>query len=220
LLSLVAPGLMNKQIAAEVGDCRDYREDTPRAHHEENGYQVAGRFGENQRNPRNSSYEVVAQYKPMYDFRSRLAALSNVQWRWHRAAVNDRPVCRPQVISIIDDDASVRAASDNLLTSLGYAVYTFVSAEEFLRSTHLNDTSCVIADVQMPGMSGVDLQARLLTQGYRVPFIFMTAFPEETIRARALKAGAICFLTKPFDRLTLIGCLDAALERHGGGTGE
>jgi FixJ family two-component response regulator len=124
------------------------------------------------------------------------------------------------VISIIDDDASVRAASDNLLRSLGYAVCTFILAEEFLRSTHLNDTSCVIADVQMPGMSGVDLQARLLTQGYRVPFIFITAFRDETIRARALKAGAICFLTKPFDGLTLIRCLDAALERHGGGTGE
>jgi FixJ family two-component response regulator len=124
------------------------------------------------------------------------------------------------VISIIDDDASVRAASDNLLRSLGYAVYTFVSAEEFLRSAHLNDTSCVIADVQMPGMSGVDLQAWLLTQGYRVPFIFITAFPEEAVRTRALKAGAICFLTKPFDRLILIRCLDTARERHGGGTSE
>jgi FixJ family two-component response regulator len=129
-------------------------------------------------------------------------------------------VCKLQMISVIDDDASVRTATDNLLRSLGYAVRTFVSAEEFLGSARLNDTSCVIADVQMPGMSGVDLQTRLLTQGYRVPFIFMTAFPEETIRARALKAGAICFLTKPFDRLTLIRCLDAALERHGGGTGE
>jgi FixJ family two-component response regulator len=129
-------------------------------------------------------------------------------------------VCKLQVISVIDDDASVRTATDNLLRSLGYAVRTFVSAEEFLQSAHLNDTSCVIADVQMPGMSGVDLQARLLTQGHRLPFIFITAFPEETIRARALKAGAICFLTKPFDRLTLIRCLDTALERHGGGTGE
>jgi FixJ family two-component response regulator len=129
-------------------------------------------------------------------------------------------VSKLQVISVVDDDASVRAATDNLLRSLGYAVRTFVSAEEFLGSARLNDTSCVIADVQMPGMSGVDLQTRLLTQGYRVPFIFMTAFPEETIRARALKAGAICFLTKPFDRLTLIKCLDTALERDGGGTGE
>jgi FixJ family two-component response regulator len=69
-------------------------------------------------------------------------------------------------------------------------------------------------------MSGVDLQAWLLAQGYRVPFIFITAFPEETTRARALNAGAICFLTKPFDRLTLIRCLDTALAKHGGGTGE
>jgi FixJ family two-component response regulator len=107
-------------------------------------------------------------------------------------------VADPKVISIIDDDASVRAAT----------------------SAHLNDTSCVIADVQMPGMSGVDLQARLLTQGYRVPFIFITAFPEETVRARALKAGAICFLTKPVDRLTLTRYLDTALERQGGGTSE
>jgi FixJ family two-component response regulator len=69
-------------------------------------------------------------------------------------------VSRVPVISIIDDDTSVRAATDNLLRSLGYTVNTFVSAEEFLRSTHLNDRSCIIADVQMPGMSGVDLQAR------------------------------------------------------------
>jgi FixJ family two-component response regulator len=129
-------------------------------------------------------------------------------------------VSKRQVISVVDDDASVRAATDNLLRSLGYAVCTFVSAEEFLRSAHLDDTSCVIADVQMPGMSGVDLQARLLSQGYRVPFIFITAFPEKTIRARALKAGAICFLTKPFDRQTLIRCLDTALEGHRGGTSE
>jgi FixJ family two-component response regulator len=129
-------------------------------------------------------------------------------------------VFRPPVISVIDDDASLRAATDNLLRSLGYTVYTFVSAEEFLRSAHFNDTSCVIADVQMPGMSGVDLQAQLLTQGHSVPFIFMTAFPEEAIRARAMKAGAICFLTKPFDRLTLTRYLDTALGRQGGGTSE
>ena len=127
---------------------------------------------------------------------------------------------RLPVISIIDDDASVRAATDNLLRSLGYTVHTFASAEEFLQSAHFNGTSCVIADVQMPAMSGVDLQERLLTQGHRVPFIFITAFPEETIRARARNAGAICFLTKPFDRLTLIKCLDTALKRHGGGISE
>ena len=126
----------------------------------------------------------------------------------------------PPVISIVDDDASVRVATDNLLRSLGYTVYTFASAEEFLRSSHFNDASCVIADVQMPAMSGVELQALLLAQGHRVPFMFITAFPEETVRARALKAGAISFLTKPFDRATLIKCLDTALRRPGGGAGK
>jgi FixJ family two-component response regulator len=128
-------------------------------------------------------------------------------------------VSRPTVIAIIDDDASVRVATDNLLRSLGYAVHSFASAKEFLRSTHFNDTSCVIADVQMPAMSGIELQAFLLSQGHRVPFIFITAFAEETIRERAMRAGAICVLTKPFDRPTLIKCLDIALKRYGGGSG-
>ena len=124
----------------------------------------------------------------------------------------------PPVISIVDDDRSVRAATYNLVRSLGYTVHTFASAEEFLRSPHLNDTSCVIADVQMPTMSGVELQAHLLTEGHRVPFIFITAFAVESARRQALKAGATCFLTKPFDGEALIKCLDAALEGHGEGT--
>jgi len=72
----------------------------------------------------------------------------------------------------------------------------------------------------MPGMSGVELQAFLLDRGHRLPFIFITAFPGETVRVQVLKAGAICLLTKPFDRLALIKSLDTALDRHGGGTGE
>src|SRR5229473_2872944 len=124
---------------------------------------------------------------------------------------------RLSVISVIDDDASVRAATNNLLRSHGYMVHTFASAEEFLQSTHLNDTSCVIADVQMPAMSGLDLLILLLTQGYRAPFIFITAFPDESVRARALKAGAIGFLGKPFAGPILIKCLDTALEAHRGG---
>jgi FixJ family two-component response regulator len=121
------------------------------------------------------------------------------------------------VISVIDDDASVRAATSNLLSSHGYVVHTFASADEFLQSTHLNDTSCVIADVQMPAMSGLDLLTLMRTQGYRAPFIFITAFPDESVRARALNAGAICFLAKPFAGPTLIDRLDAALggQRNG-----
>jgi FixJ family two-component response regulator len=121
------------------------------------------------------------------------------------------------VISVIDDDASVRVATKNLLTSHGYIVHTFASAEEFLRSANLNDTSCVIADVQMSAMSGVELLTFMRIQGYDAPFIFITAFPDESVRARALKAGAICFLAKPFAAPTLIKCLGTALKGHRGG---
>jgi FixJ family two-component response regulator len=124
------------------------------------------------------------------------------------------------VISVVDDDASVRVAIDNLLSALGYVVHTFASAEEFLQSAHFNDTSCVIADVQMPTMSGVELQALLRAREQRVPFIFITAFPDETVRSRVQKSGAICLLTKPFDRQSLIKCLDAALQRNAGPIGE
>lgn len=121
------------------------------------------------------------------------------------------------VISVIDDDASVRAATNNLLSSHGYLVHTFASAEEFLRSAQVKDLSCVIADVQMPAMSGLDLLTHMRTRGYNAPFIFITAFPEERVRARALKAGAICFLAKPFAGPALINCVETALNGHRGG---
>jgi FixJ family two-component response regulator len=124
------------------------------------------------------------------------------------------------VISVIDDDASVRAATNNLLRSHGYTVHAFASAEEFLRSAHLHDTSCVIADVQMPVVNGLELLTMMRAQGSRVPFIFITAFPDESIQARALKAGAVGFLAKPFAGPTLVNCLVTALERHRGGAGE
>jgi FixJ family two-component response regulator len=101
------------------------------------------------------------------------------------------------VISVVDDDASVRASMDNLLQSRGYVVHTFESTEEFLGSPRLNDTSFVIADVRMPAMNGLELLANKRMRGYAAPFIFITAFPDENVRARALKAGATCFLAKP-----------------------
>ena len=124
------------------------------------------------------------------------------------------------VISVIDDDASVRAATNNLLSSHGYMVRTFASAEDFLRSAHQDDSSCVVADVQMPGMSGLDLLNHVRTRGNDVPFIFITAFPDESVRARALKVGAICFLAKPFAGPVLIGCIETALNRDRGGAGK
>jgi FixJ family two-component response regulator len=123
------------------------------------------------------------------------------------------------VISVIDDDASVRAAADNLLSSHGYLVCVFASAEEFLQSARPDDSSCVIADVQMPAMSGLDLLTHMRAKGNTLPFIFITAFPEESVRARALKAGAICFLAKPFAGPALISCVETAVNRHHGGTG-
>ena len=119
------------------------------------------------------------------------------------------------VISIIDDDASVRAATNRLVRSLGYVGLPFASADEFLQSSQARDSWCVIADVQMPGMSGVELQSFLRTRGCAVPIIFITAFPDEKVRARALNGGAVCFLTKPFDGPTLIKYLEGALERRG-----
>jgi len=124
------------------------------------------------------------------------------------------------VISVIDDDASVRAATNNLLGSHGYPVRTFASAEEFLQSGEFNDSSCVIADVQMPAMSGLDLLTHMRNRGHKASFIFITAFPDESVRARALKAGAICFLAKPFAGPALINCIEAALKRHRGETSE
>jgi FixJ family two-component response regulator len=124
------------------------------------------------------------------------------------------------VISVIDDDASIRAATNNLLSSHGYSVHTFESAEDFLQSAHQDDSSCVVADVQMSGMSGLDLLTHLRTRGSEVPFIFITAFPDESVRVRALKAGAICFLSKPFAGPVLINYLEIALNQPPGGAGK
>jgi FixJ family two-component response regulator len=118
------------------------------------------------------------------------------------------------MISIVDDDRSVREAAKALIRSLGYTTATFASAEEFLESGRLHDTKCLITDVQMPGMSGVDLQCHLAANGYCTPVILITAYPEENVRARALDAGAFGFLSKPFSEDNLIACLDRALEHH------
>jgi FixJ family two-component response regulator len=116
------------------------------------------------------------------------------------------------VISIVDDDESVRIALNSLVRSLGYIAHTFASAEDFLRSPRLNETSCLITDVQMPGINGIELQTQLRAKGLRMPIVFITAYPDERTRARSLDAGAVCYLTKPFDEETLIGCLERALK--------
>ncbi len=115
------------------------------------------------------------------------------------------------VISIVDDDESVREATKSLVRSLGFSAATFASAEEYLESECAQDTACLIADVQMPGMNGVDLQSRLIADGYDMPIIFVTAFYEQKLHDRAIEAGALGFLRKPFDDNSLINYLDKAL---------
>ena len=122
------------------------------------------------------------------------------------------------VVSIVENDAFVREATGGLVRSLGLTAITFASAEDFLQSGRIKDTLCIIADVQMPGLSGLELQIYLLAQGHRTPIIFITAFPEERIRAQALASGAVGFLSKPFKEECLISCIDTALKSHGNGT--
>ena len=116
------------------------------------------------------------------------------------------------LISIVDDDESVREATRGLVRSLGYLAAAFASAEEFLSSDRVNDTSCLISDVQMPGLNGVELQRRLIAEGRPVPTIFVTAYPDDRTRACVLSAGAVGYLCKPFREQSLIDCLDTALK--------
>jgi FixJ family two-component response regulator len=102
------------------------------------------------------------------------------------------------VLSLVDDDASVRTATGGLIKSFGFTVEVFASGEEFLLFGSLRVTSCLVLDVQMPGMSGLQLQSHLAAAGYRIPIVFITGYPDERTRARALEAGAVAFLNKPF----------------------
>jgi len=116
-------------------------------------------------------------------------------------------------ISIVDDDASIRDALKSLMRSVRFNVEAFASAEEFLASRRLNDTSCLILDVNLPGMSGFDLQNHLNIERPGIPIIFITAHADESSRQRALKAGAIDFLGKPVRRETLFKAIQAAIEQ-------
>jgi FixJ family two-component response regulator len=118
------------------------------------------------------------------------------------------------LITIVDDDESVREAVGALLKALGFDTEAFASAEDFLRSGHAENTTCVVTDVQMRVMSGLELQARVAGDEHGIPFIFITAFPNDQIRARALKGGAVCFLTKPFTEAELVAGIRSALARR------
>jgi FixJ family two-component response regulator len=119
------------------------------------------------------------------------------------------------MIAIVDDDESVCIGMRSLVRSLGYDVQTYGSAEDFLTSEARPAISCVISDIQMPGISGLELQKILASQGSQLPMIFITAFPDARVQQAALQGGATCFLSKPFDGATLIACLENALGTEG-----
>ena len=117
-------------------------------------------------------------------------------------------------IAIVDDDEAVRDATGQLLQSLGFQASTFESAAEFLKSEAIQATSCLITDLHMPGLSGLDLQDQIIARGHRIPIIFITAYSNEHARTRALKAGAVGFLSKPYNPEHLLDCLDKALKAN------
>ena len=117
------------------------------------------------------------------------------------------------MISIVDDDKSFREATRRLIVSMGYGVSLFASAEDFLQSDRVTDSSCLIVDIHMPGLSGAELQQHLIAKGNRTPIIFVSALANEKTKGKALEAGAIGFLNKPFREQSLIDFVDAALKR-------
>jgi len=119
----------------------------------------------------------------------------------------------PKLVAIVDDDELIRDALKGLMKEAGFSSLVFPSAEEFLNSGELEHTACLIADIRMPGMSGLELQSKLNENHYRIPIIFITARGDEKMRMQALRAGAVEFLTKPFDDEVLLDHLRAALDR-------
>ena len=118
-----------------------------------------------------------------------------------------------KVVVIVDDDESMRNALQGLMKEVGLAAQAFASAEDFLAFGRAQQAGCVIADIRMPGMSGLELQARLNAETIRIPTIFITAHGDARMRMQALRAGAVEFLTKPFDDEVLLDSLRAALNR-------
>ena len=121
------------------------------------------------------------------------------------------------VIAIVDDDESVRDGTADLVKSMGFIAQVFGRAADFLRSDSLDEMSCLILDMRMPGMTGLELHSRLVKSGLNVPTILITAFPNERDRTRAQRAGVICYLSKPFDEGELLACIQSALDHNKAG---
>jgi FixJ family two-component response regulator len=118
---------------------------------------------------------------------------------------------KPSLVSVVEDDQHFRESMRRLMRSWGYTVAAFPSATDFLASPRLGETACLVTDVHMPGMTGVELCRRLIDMGHSIPTILVTAYPNDVDRARALNDGVVCYLVKPVDEKELIRCLGTAL---------
>jgi FixJ family two-component response regulator len=135
-------------------------------------------------------------------------------WAPPDGGLSELPEAMPKttLISVVEDDGYFRDSMRRLLRSLGYNVETFSSAANFLASPRLIETTCLVADIHMPAMTGIELYKHLIEAGYTIPTIVVTAYPDDGERARALNEGVVCYLRKPIDEQILIRCLRAALE--------
>ena len=142
-------------------------------------------------------------------------ALRGVAADWEADQAPEEAVTDSSLISIVDDDQPLRESTRRLLRSFGYTVEVFPSAADFLASPHLGETTCLIADVHMPGMNGDDLYRCLVNTGRMIPTILVTAYPDDDVRDRALKDGVVCYLHKPIDKDQLVDCIRLSLSPRG-----
>ena len=220
VMARVISGRLNKQIAGEMGTQRDHGQ----------GYIAATSCGTWRRNrwPISSGWPAGSASRRGRERRrwgrdARRVRAVRIGWSLALnpgAAPGAEPqggnaVTQEHYIAVVDDDQSVREGATNLFRSMGLTVVAFSSAEEFLRSDGVDRASCLVLDVQMPGMSGLELQSHLAAIGRRIPIVFVTAFSDERARNAALTSGAVCFLTKPFNEEEMLG-LNSAISTNSG----
>lgn len=152
--------------------------------------------------------------RPASEHRHPMATQRRATRPGYRSARDERPViASPPLVSVIDDDESMRESLPDLIRELGFAAEEFASAEEFLESDHVDRTRCLVLDVGMPGMSGPELQDELTRRGRMIPIVIITAQQDEGIRSRVLAAGAVACLFKPFSDTALLDAVTSALGR-------
>ncbi len=177
------------------------------------GLPISSRLPGQSRKPLRPKYNNLTSFCRLL---STLVQLRDYITQRHLSRTTARMLAVPRklLIACVDDDASPREALEGFLKAFGFAPAAFSSAEEFLQSDRLVETSCLITDIHLGGMSGLQLQTRLAALGYAIPTIVITAFPDDRIRERALSAGAVCFLDKPFNGEDLLSGIRSALDRR------